>query len=107
MRAGVPHLVGANGRKLHGRCRHELTCAAVLPVLWHAAGLSALALLAQALVQAAFLLGAPGLGAAAPFLRLLGFPPGQDLAGALLVGAGVLVQQLRSGAAAAMPDRAT
>ena len=56
--------------------------------LWAAvAGLSALGLLAQLVVQAAFALGAPGLGAAAPFLRLLGFPQAQDVGGALKVRA--------------------
>lgn len=63
-----------------------------------AAGLSALALVAQALIQAAFLLGAPGVGAAAPFLRLVGFPPGQGIGGALLATVPLLLALMASAA---------
>ncbi|PRW58918.1 piezo-type mechanosensitive ion channel-like protein isoform X1 [Chlorella sorokiniana] len=53
--------------------------------LWAAiSGLSALCLLAQLFLQAAFLLGAPGLAAVAPVLRLLGFPAPHGTADVLL-----------------------
>jgi hypothetical protein len=83
--AGLPEPPLSHGRHSLGakssRLAHPPACSPPPP-----AGLSALGLLCQLGIQAAFLLGAPGLRAVVPFLRVLGFPRADSLADALLVG---------------------
>lgn len=84
-------------------CLTPTATAATSKRVWAAAsGLSALALVAQSLVQAALLLGgAPRL--AVPFFALLGFPRPDSLADALLVRWAVVVRLACSSCTACLP----